>query len=235
HKFREKVLAVEPSRLVSKTARFYEIAKSNVTVAGTPSNRSLRGDRAVIVAQRANDAFNAYCPQGPLTQDELEVVSGHLDTLSLPGLLPQKEVKVGDTWKIGPSAVQGLCLFEGLIAHELTGKLTEVKGDSAIFTVTGTAKGIDLGAQAALTVNATGKYDIKKKQIVFLEWKQKDQRDQGPASPAMTAELVVTLSRAVTEEPRQLSTVALESVPKGLELPEGLTHLVYQDPKGHYE
>src|SRR5262249_19320433 len=153
HRFRERVLAVQAAGAgVAKAARYYDDARANITVDGSASPRGLRADRRLIVAQRPADALLCYSPQGSLTREETETVSEHFDTLALAGLLPGKEVKVGETWKLGNDAAQSLCLFEGLIANELTGKLTEVKGGEAVFTVEGTAKGIELGAQAKVTV-----------------------------------------------------------------------------------
>ena len=146
------------------------------------------------MAQRPQDSLLCYSPQGPLTREELETVSEHFDTLALAGLLPGKEVAVGDTWKVGNQAAQALCLFEGLVENNLTGKLAEVKNGEAVISITGTARGIELGAQAKMTVTATAKFDLNRKRLTALEWKQKDDRDQGPASPASTAESTITLT-----------------------------------------
>ncbi len=234
HRYRERILAVQGG-LVAKAARNYDDARASIVVDGLTSQRSLRPDRRLVVAQRQNDTLFCYCPQGPLTREELETVSEHFDTLSLSGLLPGKEVRVGDTWKLPNAAVQGLCQFEGLISNELNGKLTAVKDGSAIFTVEGTTRGIELGAQAKVTVNATGRYDLLKRRIIALEWKQQDTRDQGPASPAANVETTVTVTRQPIDEPKELSDVALAIVPQGNEVPLPLTQLVIHDVKGRFE
>jgi hypothetical protein len=236
HRFRERVLAVQQGTgLVSKAVRLYDDARAAITVDGSTSRRALRPDRRLAVAQRPTDALVCYCPQGPLTREELETVSEHFDTLSLAGLLPGKEVAVGDTWKLANPAVQGLCSFEGLVANDLTGKLTELKDGVAVFTVMGTARGIELGAQAKVTVNATGRFDLKERRIVALDWTQQDARDQGPASPAITADSTVTLERRPVEEPKELADVALVSVPQGFDVPPPLTLISIRDAKDHFD
>src|SRR5262249_37252892 len=63
---------------------------------------------------------------------------------------------------------------------------------------------------------------------VALEWKQKDERDQGPASPATTVETTTTLKRLPVSQPETLSDIGLISVPEGFEPPPFMTQLVYQ-------
>src|SRR5947208_626530 len=157
HRFAERVSVVHPTGLVGKAARYYETALSSITINGTPARHELRPERRLTVAQRPGDTILCYSPAGPLTREELELVSEHFDTLSLSGLLPGKAVAVGETWKVGNGAVQGLCSFEGLVSQDLTGTLESVQGGVVTVKVTGTAKRIELGAQAARSVTATGK------------------------------------------------------------------------------
>src|SRR5207249_12166761 len=104
--------------------------------------------------------------QGPFTREEVETVGEHFDTLALAGLLPGKAVAVGDTWKVGNPVAQALCLFEGLVENDLTGKLAEAKGGEAVVAVTGTARGIELGAQVKVTVTAAARFDLTQKRQI---------------------------------------------------------------------
>lgn len=218
-----------------KAARHYTAAQSSLTIDGQSSAATLRPERRLAVAQRTNAGLLAYSPAGPLTREEVELISEHFDTLALPGLLPTSPVNVNDTWKIGNDAVQGLCSFDGLLSHELTGRLVKVTGDQATVAVTGVAKGIELGAQVALTVTATATVDLTKKHIVALEWKQEDLRDQGPASPGFKATVVITLKREPVSGPKELTDAALESIPTGFEVPAAMTALTFRDAEGRFD
>jgi hypothetical protein len=233
HAFPERVLAVGKDGLVEKAARVYETAKAVVSVEGVANEKTLRTGRRLIVAQRAKDEALVYSPAGPLTRDELELTSDHFDTLALTGLLPGKAVAVGDTWKTSNAVALALCNFEGLAEQTLTGKLEEVKDGVAVFSVTGTANGIDQGAQAKLTITATGRFDLKAKRLVALEWKQKDDRDQGPVSPASAVETTVNVRRTPVEQPAALSDVALVTVPADAP-PPLMLQLEYRDPKSRF-
>jgi hypothetical protein len=236
HRFRERVMVVDhKGGLPAKVARIYDDARAAISVDGAASPRTLRSNRRLIVAQRQDDSLLCYCPTGSLTREELDTVSEHFDSLALVGILPGKSVAAGDTWKLNDPTVQALCLFDALVSHDLNGKLVEIKDGSASIAIEGTAKGIELGAQASVKVSATGRFDLKSKRLVHLEWKQTDARDQGPASPAVNAEAILTIEREAIEEPKELADAALAGIPQGFKVAESLTALTARDVKGRFE
>jgi hypothetical protein len=234
HEYPERVLQVATSGAVQKTARVYETARASFQVGDDRFEKTLRGERKLIVAQRKDDQGTVYSPAGALTRSELQLAGDHFDTLTLPQLLPGKEVSAGDTWKVSSAAAQALCNFEGLTEHSLTAKLESVQDGLAVFSVTGNVTGIDVGALVKSKVEATGRFDVKAKRIVGLQWKQKDEHEQGPVSPAATTETTITLSRATLPQPDCLSDVALVSVPEGLTVPGPLLQVDYRDPQGRF-
>jgi len=235
HEFAERILIVDKAGLAEKSARRYATAKASITVGKDRSERSLPADRGVVVAQRGRDQVLVYCPTTALSHEELEALE-HLDALTLTGLLPGKAVKLDESWKVASTTAQALGHFEGLTEHDLQGKLLEVKDDVATFAITGTASGIELGAFVKLTTDATGRFDLKKKRLVGLEWKEKDERDQGPASPASTFQVKTSVEREAIETPDTLSDVALVSVPEGnAEPPAHVMHVRLTDPKGRFD
>jgi hypothetical protein len=234
HRFVERVEAADAAGAGQKAVRYYDLAKSAVSVAGDVVRRELPADRRLTVATRTDRGTLHVCPAGPLTQDDLELVGEHFDTLALPGLLPDKELKVGDTWPVASDAVLAACLFEGLLKNDLKGTLTAVKDGAATFTIAGTAEGMENGATAKLTVKATGTFDVAAGRITALTWEQDDVRDGGPVSPATEVKATVTLKRTpLAEAPKELSAEARAAVPAGA-IPDEMTRLRYADPDGKY-
>jgi hypothetical protein len=233
HAFSERTLIVTDG-LPARSARHYEDATASAVVDVDRSNRSLPTDRRLIVAMRSSEGTFCFAPAGPLTRDELDLVTEHFNPQCLAGFLPGKAVNIGDTWSVTPAAAQAACQFDGLIKHTLTGTLTAVADGKATFTVEGTAEGIEHGAKVTLTINATGTFDLTAKRIVALTWKQKDDREQGPVAPASQVEATVTLKRQpLAEPPKELIDSALATVPKA-EVPAAMTLLRHTDPKGNY-
>src|SRR5206468_7046073 len=127
HEFPERILAVGAKGLPEKSARVYEAAKAVITVGSDRAEHTLRADRRLQIAQRHNDQALTYAPAGPLLREELSLTSEHFDTLSLTGLLPQKDVEIGTTWKVTDAVAQGLCSFDGLTTQDLSCKLEKVE------------------------------------------------------------------------------------------------------------
>jgi hypothetical protein len=235
HVFLERVLAIDKN-LIRKAARHYTAASSRATIDGEKVDRILPIDRRFVVAQRTGDSLFCFAPAGPMTRAELEVVSEHFETLHLTGVLPGKEVRAGETWKLDNGVAQSLCLFDGLIAHDLTGKLISADAGAAVISIEGTAKGIENGAQANLTVAATVRFDATRRRIVGVEWKQKDVRDQGPASPAGEFETTTTLRREFLDRtPDELTATVLTQAPDGDEPPATMQQIIHRDLQGRFQ
>jgi hypothetical protein len=235
HDFAERVLDVGKAGLAEKAARVYDKAQAAIGVGDDRSERALRKERRLVVAQRHTDQYVVYSPSGPFTREELELTGEHLDTLFLTGLLPGKPVAVGETWKVSNAVAQALCGFEGLTEQSLACKLEEVKDNAARVSVSGAATGIELGAMIKLEVHATYRFDLTGKHLTELEWRQKDDRDQGPASPATSVETTTKLTRSAIDEPEDLGDVKLVSVPAGYDVPPPLLQLEYTEPRGRFE
>ncbi|HVL13807.1 MAG TPA: hypothetical protein VM529_14660 [Gemmata sp.] len=232
--FAERVLAVADG-LPYATARHYAEAGATAVVGADRGTRALPTDRRLVVARRGADGLLCFSPAGPLTRDELDLVAEHFNPQCLAGLLPGKVANVGDTWTVGPAAAEAACLFDALVKAQLTGKLTAVKDGVATFTIEGTAEGVENGARATATVTATGTFDVAAGRVTELKWTQKDEREQGPVSPASKIEATATLTReSLLELPKELADAALAKVPAGA-VPAALTHLRHADPRGRYE
>ena len=238
HEYAERVLKAAADGTAEKVARFYRTAKIAITVGADKSERGLRDDRRLMVCDRQKDSLLTYAVKGPLTREELQLTE-HLDTLALTGLLPMREVAVGETWKLANTVVQALCRFDGLTAQEMACKLDQVKDDVATVSVDGVAGGIDLGAAVKLKVSGSYRFDLKARRIVSLEWKQSEEREQGPVSPAATVEVTITLARTPVETDSEVNDTALVPMPRGespeeIERLKQLQQLSYAEPQGRY-
>jgi len=233
HAFAERILAVTDG-LPSSTARAYTEAQASVAVAGDKTARSLPADRRLIVARRGANGLLCFAPAGPLTRDELDLVTEHFNPQCLAGLLPGKAVSVGDTWTLTDTAAQSACLLGVVLKAEFAGKLAEVKDNVATFTIEGKAEGIEHGSKVSLSVTATGTFDIAAGRVTGLVWKQMDEREQGPVSPASKVEATVTLKReAVAEFPAELSDEAIAKIPEA-DVPVAMLALRHVDAKERY-
>lgn len=233
HAFLERILEAQQG-LATKSARVYQNAQALISSGEAKSERRFRPERTFIVCQRIDEQAFAYSPKGELTREEVELTE-HFDVLSLPGLLPARKVKIGETWDVANGAVQSLCYLDGLVGHTLKCTLQAVKGNVAEIAVSGTATGIDLGAAVKVTVTGKCEFDLQKGRIVKATWTQSDERQQGPVSPELKLELTTNLKRTPIEPASELSDIALVPVPTAPKPPEALTRLAYSDPDQRFE
>lgn len=234
HSYHERVLEAADGKPASKTARFYKEARASFAIGEDRSERNLRADRRLIVAHRGKDQLLVYCPAGSLSGAELELME-HFDTLAVTGLMPEKAVQAQETWKVPNAVVQALCHFDGLTDQNLECRLEKVAGDVAQISVRGTANGIDSGASVKSTIHADCTFDCKNQHLTAVTWKQTDERDQGPTSPAMHFTMTVTMTRAMAEPIPELHDYALTVVPDGPTPPETMLTLVYNDPQKRFD
>lgn len=231
HDYIERILEAK-NDVGAKAARIYQSAEATITVEADTSPRKLRRARALMLVHQNPEGLLAYSPKGCLSQEEVELTE-HLDTLQISGLLPGKETAVGGTWKVANTVVQALCDLEGLLEHNVTGKLESAKDNMAQIAFIGQAKGIHLGAEVRTLIEAKGQFDLSQKRLVRMEWKQSDQRNQGPVNPAHSADVTYILTRTPIAEPSELSDIALvPALAVALDTVSAISHI---DPKGRFE
>ncbi|MBM3994209.1 MAG: hypothetical protein FJ303_08660 [Planctomycetes bacterium] len=234
HVFLERYLDAGAT-VADKVARYYAIAESTMIFNNNDSSkRSLPEKRRFLVAHRIKGHVVSFSPDGALTRDEIELTE-HLDTMALGGLLPGKTVDLGATWTVPNAAVLALCELDGIVSQKLTGTLVSVRDQLASIKLTGTIQGINLGAEVAMVVNAELVFDIKQQRVVSLLWNEKDDRQQGPITPALTADVTIKLTRTVIEEPEQLNKFAMVKVPTTATPPSDLTMIRHEDAKQRFE
>jgi hypothetical protein len=233
HVYSERFLETS-ANVAEKSARFYASAESEISFNNDKAEkRSLRDKCRFIVAQRVRDRVMPFNPDVMLQREEAELLE-HFDTMSVSGLLPGKDIAVGKTWNVPNHVTTALCDLEGLTQQNLEGKLEAVEGKLAKISIVGKAQGINLGAQVSIIVNAKLTFDIQEQRIVTLEWKETDDRKQGPVTPTLTAEVTLKLTRTPIAAPETLNDFALVKVPAAKMPPAEMTSIRHQDAKSPY-
>ena len=195
HKLAERILSSSAGEIPNRTIRSYTHASVEVHVAGERLIKTLRPERSCIIYGRLPDGTRGFCPHGALTRDELDIVTEHWPTATLPSMLPGKVVAVGQTWKISPTIICEVCLLDAVLECQVEGKLLSLQGAIAEFAVRGKVVGIDKGAKVNLVFDSKGQYDQRSGRVVEYQWNQEDERTAGWWSPASRLRIRVTVQR----------------------------------------
>lgn len=232
HHFLERILDIKDGQ-AERTARFYNRADVVLADGAEKFPMSLKGNHALLVAHRLKEQLVIYHPLEALTREEMEVTS-HFDTLALPGLLPRRQVKIGETWAVPRDVVQSIADLDAVEKAEVKGTFEKIDGDFAHLTFAGLVQGIDMAAPVTILVkDARAIYNLKLKRLTQVDWRVSDERQQGPVSPALSADVVYSLKRVPTQTPTQLGDIALVRVPAGPP-PAALTILTYRNLRKNF-
>lgn len=184
HDFEERVLAVRDGQ-PSSVGRFYRQAKADISLQGKAIAKTLRPERRFQAAVlSAGGDTTTYALDGPLTDEELELTGEHLDVLALHGLLPGKEVAVGESWAVPLPIAQALAGLDGVVNSKLECKLDRIERNHAVLALTGTIEGIAKGATLKADIAAGLVYSLQDKHFTGCTWRHSEAKEQGPLNPA---------------------------------------------------
>src|SRR5262249_14582217 len=111
-KYDERILRLSADRQVDRTIRYYRQLEFVRKVGDEEQHSKLRPEVHRLVIMRHHQYEVPFCPSGPLTWGELELVRTDVFAPALQGLFPQKPVLVGARWKGDDTAIQELTDLE---------------------------------------------------------------------------------------------------------------------------
>jgi hypothetical protein len=228
----ERVLKVGPGGMTDQVVRRVNQAASAINGEVRRSAAALRPEVGLLVATRRDGDVVTFSPGGPLLRSELELVVGPGDPLTLPGLLPDQPVAVGDEWLIADSAARGLCDYEAIASSTLKGKLDSFDHATARIRLAGEVRGAARGGEGTITLKGSLTFDRKATLITRLELDRTEVRKPGPVEVGLDIKSSLSVERSAAEVPAELSDSALANLPLDLE-PHRLL-LLYTAPDGRY-
>ncbi|MBI3409504.1 MAG: hypothetical protein HY040_14280 [Planctomycetes bacterium] len=143
--YAERVL-IEKDKQIDRTIRLYRKIDFERKVGDQLQQSTLRPEARRLVILRHGTFEVPFCPTGPLTWGEIDLVRTDVFTPALAGLLPKDAVKPGDKWQADPVAVKELTdlerIEEGGLTCSLEAITTLVGRQQARIGFLGTVRGI---------------------------------------------------------------------------------------------
>lgn len=118
-RYDERILRVQPDRKVDRTVRYYRQLEFERKVGDEEQHSKLRPEASRLVILRHNQFEVPFCPNGPLTWGEIELVRTDVFAPALVGLFPTGPVRVGDRWRADNVAIQELTDVEKIDKAEI--------------------------------------------------------------------------------------------------------------------
>jgi len=168
-----------------RSARVYDKAEAVIEIAQGEVKPRLHPERRRIVAEVVDGRGRLYCPDGPLTRDQLDLIQVVGDTLTVPHLLPAEEVRVGQRWRHSREGMQALLGLDACASSEVFSTLDEVGDGIGRISLEGRVDGAAAGVSTELEVKARYHFDLKRERITALNLAVRETRDIGHVAPGM--------------------------------------------------
>src|SRR5689334_15514045 len=88
--------------------RYYTEAEAAIKVGETGKAPRLTDDRRLIVLEKGEQRPLAFCPDGPLSREQFDLIDAVGDSFNADALLPKQPVAEGESWKCDANVVASL-------------------------------------------------------------------------------------------------------------------------------
>jgi hypothetical protein len=230
----ERVLPVDAKDADFKSLRVYETIAFRKTAGDRTDATTLRPEVRRLVFMKKGPAKVPFSPDGPLLWGEIELLRTDMVVPALGGLLPDKPVAPGDTWKASTAAVTELTDLEKLDSGELICTLDRViaSGPRKVAQVSfaGTLTGVNEDGPTRQKLSGKLQVDLTAQCITFL--KVDGEHDLLDADRKNAGRITGTFELTRTPAPRHPALA--EAVINGLDLNPSAenTKLLYHTPEG---
>jgi len=197
------------------SVRQYNLAKAKMKIGKNLKTPQLDEEMRTIVCSLDQGKVTLFSPKGQLRGEELLLVEDLPgNTLTLDRLLPGREVKVGESWKIDAAVLKSFLSLDAVTEHNVEAVLTAVADNMAMVEMVGDVHGIYIGAPTEMTVRAKYQFDLKMERINWLGLLIEESRSIGHVSPGF--ELVARLQVKVSpcETPETLTDEVMKTIDK---------------------
>lgn len=206
HKYAETVLARAKAR---QTARWYETADADLTIAGEKVKPTLRPEQRLVMVEASPQQRDIFSPAEMLTREELDLLDLQANTALLPLLLPMDAVAIGSTWQPEGDLLAQLLNVDVVSTSDVKCVLGDVaESQTANILIAGQVNGAVGGVATELHIDGTITYSLADKWITRAKLTVREQRAIGHVGPGLdvTCKLDVQIKPITTADlPRELT------------------------------
>jgi hypothetical protein len=213
--------------------RWYEEAEATMKLRDTSHRAVLTPPRRLIAVEIAPPVVTRFCPAGPLTLDDLELVQTVGDSLPLDALLPAEPVQVGQKWKPADDLLAVLLDLEEVKSNTVETLLKEVTPQVARLELAGRVEGTREGAANRIELAAKCRFDRSTGRVDWFAMKFKQQLDISLVEDGLDMEALVQIRVLPAESCEHLRDDALRNLP--LRPTEALCRLLFSPEEGGWQ
>lgn len=176
--------------------RYYRQLNVNLRIGEITMQPTLRDSRRLIgLCRQQNGSLDYFCPDGPLTREEVDLIRLPGDRQALSMLLPKHSVHIGAVWKPEPAAFAALLALDVVGDSDVKSKLTGVERDFARVEFEGVVHGALAGVATEIAIKGRYYFFLRHGEFASLQLVTREQRGIGHINPGVdvTARLKMRL------------------------------------------
>src|SRR3954463_4097685 len=231
-------LAFDEKRLIPATAdiaagtplaiRYYDQAEAVIKVNETGRTPKLADGMRTIIIEQGQQRPMAYCPDGPLSREQLDLVDVVGDSICINRLLPKRAVAEGESWANDAAVMGPLLTFDTVAVCEVQSILDEFNDNFAKVRLSGDVHGTADGAATQQEVRGVFLFDRKLHRIARLNLAIREKRSIGGATPGIDAVAKVQVKIDSIETSSHLSDEVVAKLTNAARAP--LRDLSFESP-----
>lgn len=193
----ERLMAVDNTTAGAfRALRHYDEAEATITVDKGSVKPTLDPQRNLLAVDTGKLGTKIFCPNSPLTRDELDLVDLPGNSLLIDQLLPSDPVAIGGNWKHSDQSIAGILGLDAVSFSDVQSVLVDVASGKASITLSGAVQGAVGGVSTELELKAKYEYDLKQNRITWFALLIKEQRKVGHVGPGLdvVAKLIMTVT-----------------------------------------
>jgi hypothetical protein len=156
-----------------------------------------------------------YCPHGPLTREQLDLVDTVGNTCVIDELLPAKAVGNGESWPAGAAVMAALLTLDSVAVCEVQSVLEEFNASFAKVRLAGVVHGTADGAATEQDVRGVYLFDRRLQRITRLNLAVREKRSIGGATPGLDAVAKLQIQIEPADSVPELADAAMAAATNG--------------------
>ena len=221
----ERVVSATRQWSEARLIRSYRTAEAKIRLNESELASDLRPERRLIAVESSGKGASLYSPDGPLTREELELISTPASGLAVEALLPPKPQRTGDHWPLADATVARLLGLEAVSQQDVTCTLDSVKDNVAIVSLAGKVTGAVGGVSSDIEIKGKLNFELKQRAVTWLTLAYKENRAIGHAQPGFDVLTTVRMVFAPSKAIEELSDMALARLSSKAEASQTLIEL----------
>lgn len=181
--------------------RYYDTAEAVLKVDDSGRTPQLPDDHRLIVLEQSDQRPALFCPEAPLSREQLDLLDVVGDSFNADRLLPAKPVAEGDSWANDAAVMGPLLTLDTVALCEVQSVLDSCNANFAKIRLAGVVHGTADGAATQQDVRGVYLFDRKLHRVTRLNLAIRENRSIGGATPGIDAVAKVQ----VTIEPLEKS------------------------------